>query len=75
MTLELPRRKLLTGSVEICVYDKEPVHRKRLMGRVEVRLAGLELHRIQSWFALSGSDFADGAEVFAVIDMEDGQET
>jgi hypothetical protein len=45
------------------------------MGRVEVRLAGLELHRIQSWFALSGNEFADGAEVFAVIDMEDGLET
>lgn len=70
LTLELPRKKLQEGSVEIAVYDKEPIRRKRLMGKVEVRLAGLELHRIQSWFALSGGEHR-GAEVFAVLDMQE----
>lgn len=70
LTVEVPRRKLLDGSVEIAVYDKEPIRRKRLMGKVEVRLAGLELHRIQQWFALSGGEYGDG-EVFAVLDMQE----
>ena len=70
LTLEVPRKKLHDGFVEIAVYDKEPIRRKRLIGKVEVRLAGLELHRIQSWFALSGGEH-EGAEVFAVLDKQE----
>ncbi len=68
LELEVPRSKIENGTVEICVYDKEPIRRKRLIGKVEVKLAGLELHRIQSWFALTGGEYT-GAELFAVLDI------
>ena len=54
LELEVPSSKMENGMVEICVYDKELIRRKRSLVGWKVKLAGLELHRIESWFALNG---------------------
>ncbi len=59
---------LAGDTIEIEVNDKERVRRKRLIGKVTVKLGGLDLHRIENWFALKGGE-KDGAEVFICIDL------
>lgn len=61
--------KLMHTQLQIEVFDKERIRRKRLLGRVQVQLGGLALHRIESWFALSGGEY-DGAKVFIACDLK-----
>jgi len=67
LTVTHPKATLSTGVMEIEVNDKERLRRKRYIGKVEIKLGGLDLHRIESWFALKGGE-NDGAEVFVCVD-------
>ena len=68
LTVTHSKNLLSTGVMEIEVNDKERLRRKRYIGKVEIKLGGLDLHRIESWFALKGGEH-DGAEVFVCVDM------
>ena len=67
LTVTHSQSALSTGVMEIEVNDKERLRRKRFLGKVEIKLGGLDLHRIESWFALKGGEH-DGAAVFVCVD-------
>ena len=51
------------------VYDKERIRRKRQLGSLSVKLAGLEVNSINSWFALDGSESGNEGELFLSIEL------
>jgi len=58
MDFTIPAAALASHRLAVRVFDKERVQRKRLLGAVNIRLAGLEpQHPIESWFALEVSTF------------------
>jgi hypothetical protein len=61
--------KLQNYKLVVRVYDKERIRRKRMLGAVSVKLAGLEVNGIQSWFALEGGDSGNGGDVFLSIQL------
>lgn len=52
MTLKANKIKLSSLSLHVEVIDKERIRRKKILGEVNVKLSGLELHSIDSWFAV-----------------------
>ena len=53
MDFTIPAAALASHRLAVRVFDKERVQRKRLVGAVNIRLAGVEpQHPIESWFAL-----------------------
>ena len=73
LTFRYARSRLLNARLGVQVFDKERVRRKRSLGGVSIKLAGLDLFRIESFFALEGGDAAGGArsgEVFVCIDVD-----
>lgn len=51
------------GRITIKVFDKERMRRKRLVGAVTVKLAPLEYHSFESWYALEGGEQTNYGEV------------
>mmetsp|Transcript_30331 Transcript_30331/g.43399 ORF Transcript_30331/g.43399 Transcript_30331/m.43399 type:complete len:716 (+) Transcript_30331:2172-4319(+) len=56
------------GPLEVRVFDKERLSRKRLLGAVSVRLAGLGERSVESWYALQGGASCAG-EVFLRMEL------
>ena len=56
--------------LNVKAFDKERIRRKRLLGGVSIGLATLNLHEINSWFALNGGDSKD-SELFVKIQVSD----
>lgn len=50
--------------LDVKVFDKEHIRRKRLIGSAEVRLGGLDMRPIGSWFALDGGAAGMNGEIF-----------
>jgi hypothetical protein len=65
-TKELPTDMptIQEGRITIRVYDKERMRRKRLVGSVSVKLAPLEFHSFESWYALEGGEQGNYGEVY-----------
>jgi hypothetical protein len=70
LSITLPKSLLSSSSLEVEVFDKERIRRKRPIGKVTVKLGGLDMHRIENWFALKGGEH-DGAEVYLCVDVPD----
>lgn len=70
-TLELPAdlQTIQEGRIEIKVFDKERMRRKRLMGSVSVKLAPLEFHAFEGWYALEGGEQGNYGEVYCRLRM------
>ena len=70
-TFELPAdlQTIQEGRITIKVFDKERMRRKRLMGTVTVRLAPLEFHSFESWYALEGGEHGNYGEVHCRLRM------
>jgi len=64
----LPRAAVAAHRVAVRVFDKERVQRKRLLGAVNIRMAGIDAHPIEGWFALEGGE-CPGAEVYLCIEL------
>lgn len=79
LTFRMDRRRLggsnklnsSSARIKLEVFDKERLRRKRLLGVVSIKLAGLDLFRIESWFALEGGEQVkqQNGEVFLVVDL------
>ena len=75
LTFRFARSRLPYARLQVQVFDKERVRRKRALGGVSVKLAGLDLFRIESFFALEGGEAAAAVgvgrsgEVFLSIDV------
>jgi Ca2+-dependent lipid-binding protein len=65
--------KIQTYKLYIKVYDKERIRRKRLLGAVAVKLSGLEVNGIDSWFALEGGDTGSNGDVFLSIQLANSE--
>lgn len=70
-SVELPAdlQTIQDGRITIKVFDKERMRRKRLMGTVTVRLAPLEFHSFESWYALEGGEHGNYGEVHCRLRM------
>jgi hypothetical protein len=70
-TKELPTdlQTIQEGRIAIKVFDKERMRRKRLMGGVSVKLAPLEFHSFESWYALEGGEQGNYGEVYCRLRM------
>ena len=54
------------------MFDKEFLRRKNHLGNVCISLAGINVHEIDSWFALEGTTGDDGcAEIHLRISFQD----
>ena len=66
------KSKIDYQNIQVKVFDKELVRRKRLIGSVTVTLAGTETRSVESWYALDGGqgllDGKDG-EIFFKINV------
>ena len=62
--------KLQSSKLTVRVFDKERVRRKRLLGAVTVKLAGLDVTEIQSWFALEGGDTGSNGDVYLNVQLD-----
>lgn len=62
--------KLQSSKLTVKVFDKERVRRKRLLGAVTVKLAGLDVTEIQSWFALEGGDTGSNGDVYLNVQLD-----
>lgn len=73
MSFRYSRARLASGQARLRVeiFDKERLRRKRALGSVNIKLAGLELFRIESWFALEGGEGikTQTGEIFAIVDL------
>jgi len=73
LTFRYSKTRLTSGQarLRVEVFDKERVRRKRALGGVTIKLAGLELFRIESWFALEGGETTkQTGELFLVVDLQ-----
>jgi hypothetical protein len=61
--------KLQSYSLYVRVYDKERIRRKKLLGGVSIKLSGLEIHGIQSWFALECTSGSTAGEIYLSIQI------
>jgi hypothetical protein len=59
------KSKIDYQSLQVKVFDKELVRRKRLLGSVTVTLAGTETRSVESWYALDGGQ--------GLLDGRDGE--
>jgi hypothetical protein len=57
------------GYLRVKIFDKERMRRKRLMGAVNVKLAPLEYHQFESWYALEGGEQGNYGEVYFKVRM------
>ena len=59
--------------LKVEVFDKERLRRKRALGSISVKLAGLDLFRVESWLALEGGDSVQSqtGEAYIVVDIAD----
>lgn len=62
--------KLQSSKLSVKVFDKERVRRKRFLGSVTVKLAGLDVTEIQSWFALEGGDTGSNGDVYLSVQLD-----
>jgi hypothetical protein len=62
--------KLQSSKLTVKVFDKERVRRKRFLGAVTVKLAGLDVTEIQSWFALEGGDTGSNGDVYLNVQLD-----
>ncbi len=69
LTFRSTLARLENQRLYVRVFDKERIRRKRLLGAVSVKLAGLEVHGIQSWFALEGGDRGSNGDVYLNIQL------
>jgi hypothetical protein len=53
--------------LDIRVYDKERLARKTLLGAVTIPIDGIDLHPIESWFALSGGVLGGNGEIYLEV--------
>lgn len=58
---------LARAVMDVKVYDKERIRRKRLLGAVQIRLAGLDARTVDSWFALEGGSGGSNGDVHLSI--------
>jgi Ca2+-dependent lipid-binding protein len=64
------RERLHKLRLNVKAFDKERIRRKRLLGSVTIGLATLNLHQIDSWFALDGGD-SQSSELYVQIKVSD----
>ena len=69
LSFRISSAKLQTCRLAVRVYDKERIRRKKLLGEVFVKLSGLQLTDIQSWFALEGGDRSINGDVYLGIQL------
>jgi hypothetical protein len=55
------------------VYDKEIIRRKRLMGSVSIKLAGIDVRSIRSWYALEGGAVGSNGDIHLNIEFQAGK--
>ena len=60
--------RLANQRISVRVYDKERIRRKRLMGAVNIKLAGIDVRRIGSWYALEGGSIGNNGDIY--LDLE-----
>lgn len=70
LTFQLDRTQFFTGKYDklnVWIFDKEILRRKNLLGSVCVSLAGINVHDIDSWFALEGSTTSEKGKIHLSI--------
>jgi hypothetical protein len=60
---------LTDAFLDVKVFDKEHIRRKRLLGSAEIRLGGLDMRPIGSWFALDGGATGSNGEIYLDVAM------
>lgn len=71
VTLKVPTKlDLSTAVLQIEVFDKELIRRKRLLGEVSIKLDGLDLRDFDSWFALEGGECAGVGEIHVKLTLQ-----
>jgi len=74
-SFQLERSQFYNGKfdkLQVWVFDKEFLRRKNHLGNVCISLAGINVHEIDSWFALEGTTGDDGgAEIHLRISFQD----
>ncbi len=56
--------RLANQRISVRVYDKERIRRKRLMGAVNIKLAGIDVRKIGSWYALEGGSIGSNGDIY-----------
>lgn len=56
--------RLVNQRISVRVYDKERIRRKRLMGAVNIKLAGIDVRKIGSWYALEGGSIGNNGDIY-----------
>ena len=56
------KSSLASSRLKIQVYDKERIRRKKLIGEVAIKLTGLDMHSIDSWFAMNTKEGLPGCD-------------
>ena len=67
----LPKERLHQLRLNVHVYDKERIRRKRSLGYVILPLSTLNLRPIEAWFALEGEGSGTSTELYVVISTRD----
>lgn len=60
--------------LQVRVFDKEPLRRKNHLGSVIISMAGVGVHKIDSWFALEGGETNQRAEVHLTISIKESKD-
>lgn len=61
----------LNKKLDIKIYDKERITRKTLIGSVIIPIDGVDLHEINSWFALTGGVVGGNGEIYLHIQKKE----
>ena len=62
--------KLHEGTLDVQVYDKERIRRKMLLGAVQIKLTGVDVRNVSSWFALEGGSSGNNGEIHLSINSK-----
>jgi hypothetical protein len=69
LSVRVSGARLAASSLRVEVFDKERIRRKKLIGDVTVRLSGLDVHDINSWFALN-CESVKGCEIHLSLRLQ-----
>jgi hypothetical protein len=68
LSFKSSKSRLESYRLNVSVFDKERVRRKRTLGSVSIRLAGVELRKIEGWFVLEGGVAGSSGAVYLCIE-------
>jgi hypothetical protein len=69
ISLKANKNRLGQTSIQVEVFDKERIRRKKLVGELTIKMSGLEMHSIDSWFALNSITPTKNCEVHLNISL------